>query len=77
MRLYVGFRKPERITVLGQELAGEIEAVGKDVNKFRKGDQVFAATSLGLGAYAEYKCMPEEGSPSLLMNHSKHPRYEL
>jgi len=60
MRVYVGLRKPTRITIPGMELAGEIETVGKDVTRFRQGDGVFGTTGFGLGAYAEYICLPEE-----------------
>ena len=56
--IYLSFFRPRPI-ILGQELAGEIEAVGKEVRQFKAGDQVFATTSFSLGAYAAYKCMPE------------------
>jgi NADPH:quinone reductase-like Zn-dependent oxidoreductase len=54
-----GFLKP-RHPILGQELAGEIEAIGKDVTRFEPDDQVFGIDMFG--AYAEYKCMPEDGA---------------
>jgi NADPH:quinone reductase-like Zn-dependent oxidoreductase len=60
MRLYTGFDKPRRITILGQELAGEVEAVGREVKRFKPGDPVFGTTTIKLGAYAEYICVPEK-----------------
>lgn len=60
-RVFLGFRKPRR-KILGTELAGKIEKIGKNVSRFKKGDQVYGFTGFGLGAYAEYNCMPENGS---------------
>jgi len=59
MGLALGFRKP-RQPILGMVLAGDIESVGKDVKRFKKGDQVYGMTGLGFATYAEYKCMSEK-----------------
>ncbi len=64
MRIGFGLRGP-RTKILGEEFAGEIEAVGVDVKRFREGDQVFGDANPGLGTYAEYICLPEEGKVAI------------
>ena len=60
-RLILGWRKPKR-PILGMELAGEVESIGRKVTRFKPGDPVFASTfAVNFGGHAEYKCLPENG----------------
>lgn len=61
MRLMIGLTKPRK-SIIGLVLAGEVEAAGRDTRRFAAGDLVYGITCFGLGAYAEYTCMPETDS---------------
>ena len=63
-RFFTGFLRPKH-PIPGDVLAGEIEAVGRDVTLFKKGDQVFAASSSSQGGHAEYICLPQDGPLAL------------
>jgi 2-desacetyl-2-hydroxyethyl bacteriochlorophyllide A dehydrogenase len=60
MRLYTGFMQPKRITILGQELAGEVIQVGRNARNFKVGDAVFGVTGFKFGANAETICLPDQ-----------------
>ncbi|MFC2134166.1 NAD(P)-dependent alcohol dehydrogenase [Bacteroidota bacterium] len=64
-RIFFGISKPV-VKILGSQFAGEIESVGKDVKKFKKGDRVFGYLGQRMGSYAEYISMPEEGTVTLM-----------
>jgi len=62
IRLYLGVIRPTRVSILGTEFAGEVEATGKDVTQFQTGDQLYGYTGLAMGTYAEFMCVPEDSS---------------
>jgi NADPH:quinone reductase-like Zn-dependent oxidoreductase len=66
IRLYAGLRRPTRIRILGQELAGVVRATGKEVTRFHEGDEVFGTTGFAFGSYAEYNCLPAASTESAL-----------
>ena len=64
MRFYFGLMRPTRINILGQQLAGVIESVGKNVKLLKEGDSVFAP-AMSFGTYAEYICLPETNAMAI------------
>jgi 2-desacetyl-2-hydroxyethyl bacteriochlorophyllide A dehydrogenase len=65
IRLIFGFKRPRK-SILGVVVAGEIEAIGKNVTKFKVGDAIFGTTGMSFGAHAEYQCIKEDGTLALL-----------
>ncbi|MFX1497637.1 MAG: NAD(P)-dependent alcohol dehydrogenase [Promethearchaeota archaeon] len=72
LHLMLGIRKPKR-PILGMELSGEIEAIGEDVKFYNIGDAIFASTEFKFGAYAENKCLPEDGILALKPTNISYP----
>jgi len=70
-RIGFGLTRPKK-RILGTNLAGEVEAVGKDVTRFKEGDRVFGSSGTRLGAYAEYVCLPEAAALTTTPDNATH-----
>jgi NADPH:quinone reductase-like Zn-dependent oxidoreductase len=67
-KLMFGIRRPRKARVLGTELAGEVERVGKAVTRFKPGDRVVASTGAAGGGHAQYACLPATGAVAIKPN---------
>jgi NADPH:quinone reductase-like Zn-dependent oxidoreductase len=65
IRIFIGFRKPRKTMILGQEIAGIIESVGENVTNFKPGEEVFGQTGFSMGGYAEYIIFSKEALLSI------------
>ena len=74
-RLALGVTKPRK-KIPGMEFAGEVEAVGKNVTQYKKGDQVFSTTGMNFGSYAEYLCISGDGKDQVMARKSEHISFE-
>jgi NADPH:quinone reductase-like Zn-dependent oxidoreductase len=75
-RVFFGFTKPKK-PIIGYELSGEVEEVGKAVKQFKPGDQVYGSTTgLKAGSYAEYVCLPEEWKQGVVTIKPSNATYE-